>query len=123
VLIQFQEKVTQTFGRQRKKIAIGVYDLDQISGDIDYTAELKAQLSFVPLNSTQAMTARQILQDHPSGKLYGHTLPESDLVQCCRTPAVRFYPCRPSSTPLALAKSPPTAAIYLLMSPASCPKR
>jgi phenylalanyl-tRNA synthetase beta chain len=39
VLIQFQEKVTQTFGRQRKKIAIGVYDLDQISGDVDYTAE------------------------------------------------------------------------------------
>lgn len=26
VLVQFQEKVTQTFGRQRRKIAIGVYE-------------------------------------------------------------------------------------------------
>jgi phenylalanyl-tRNA synthetase beta chain len=84
VLIQFQEKVTQTFGRQRKKIAIGVYDLDQISGDIEYAAELKDKLSFVPLNSTQAMTARQIIEDHPSGKIYGHTLPESDLAPVLR---------------------------------------
>jgi phenylalanyl-tRNA synthetase beta chain len=80
VLIQFQEKVTQTFGRQRKKIAIGVYDLDQITGDLDYTARPQAQVSFIPLGSDRPMTALQILQDHPAGKLYGHTLPESDRV-------------------------------------------
>lgn len=80
VLIQFQEKVTQTFGRQRKKIAIGVYDLDQITGDLDYTAAPKNQVRFVPLGANQPMTAAQILQDHPSGKLYGHTLPEGDWV-------------------------------------------
>jgi phenylalanyl-tRNA synthetase beta chain len=87
VLVQFQEKVTQTFGRQRKKIAIGVYDLDQIAGDVDYTAEPQDQLSFVPLNSDRTMTARQILQEHPSGKLYGHTLPDSDLVPVLRDSA------------------------------------
>ncbi|HIK43561.1 MAG TPA: phenylalanine--tRNA ligase subunit beta [Leptolyngbyaceae cyanobacterium M65_K2018_010] len=84
VLIQFQEKVTQTFGRQRKKIAIGVYDLDQIQGNLTYTAVPQDQLCFVPLHSPQPMTGRQILTDHPSGRLYGHTLPASDLVPVLR---------------------------------------
>ncbi|MBD2107793.1 phenylalanine--tRNA ligase subunit beta [Nodosilinea sp. FACHB-13] len=78
VLVQFQEKVTQTFGRQRKKIAIGVYDLDKISGDLTYAAESLDQLTFVPLHSTQPMTARQILREHPAGKTYGHTLSGND---------------------------------------------
>ncbi|MEM6424519.1 MAG: phenylalanine--tRNA ligase subunit beta [Cyanobacteria bacterium P01_D01_bin.128] len=80
VLVQFQEKVTQTFGRQRKKIAIGVYDLDQISGNLIYTSAPKGQLQFLPLNAEQPMTAAQILTQHPAGKLYSHTLPEGDRV-------------------------------------------
>ncbi|NJL44648.1 MAG: phenylalanine--tRNA ligase subunit beta [Leptolyngbyaceae cyanobacterium SM2_3_12] len=84
VLIQFQEKVTQTFGRQRKKIAIGVYDLDQLSGDLFYTAAPRAELTFVPLGGDQPLTADQILRQHPAGKLYGHTLPDSDWVPVLR---------------------------------------
>ncbi len=80
VLIQFQEKVTQTFGRQRKKIAIGVYDLDQITGNLSYTAVNKDQLTFIPLGTDQPMTAAQILKEHPSGKLYGYTLPDGPQV-------------------------------------------
>lgn len=79
-LVQFQEKATQTFGRQRKKIAIGVYDLAQIQGDIEYGAVAKTELSFVPLLGDRPMTAQEILTNHPSGLLYGHTLPESDRV-------------------------------------------
>jgi phenylalanyl-tRNA synthetase beta chain len=75
VLIQFQEKVTQTFGRQRKKIAIGVYDLDAIQGDVTYTAEDWDSLQFTPLHGSEPLSARQILTDHPIGQLYGHTLP------------------------------------------------
>ncbi|WOD41353.1 phenylalanine--tRNA ligase subunit beta [Nodosilinea sp. E11] len=84
VLVQFQEKVTQTFGRQRKKIAIGVYDLDQISGDLTYGAEPLDELTFVPLHNTQLMTARQILQDHPAGKTYGAALAAGDLAPVLR---------------------------------------
>ncbi|PZV01235.1 MAG: phenylalanine--tRNA ligase subunit beta [Leptolyngbya sp.] len=84
VLVQFQEKVTQTFGRQRKKIAIGVYDLDKISGDLTYGAEPADELTFVPLHSSQPMTARQILREHPAGKTYGHTLPGEDNVPVLR---------------------------------------
>ncbi len=84
VLIQFQEKVTQTFGRQRKKIAIGVYDLDPIAGDVEYTVAAKQQFSFVPLGREEPMTADQILRQHPSGQLYSHTLPEGDHVPVLR---------------------------------------
>ena len=84
VLVQFQEKVTQTFGRQRKKIAIGVYDLDKISGDLTYGAEPLDGFSLVPLHGTQPMTARQILQTHPAGKTYGSALPAGNLAPLLR---------------------------------------
>jgi phenylalanyl-tRNA synthetase beta chain len=80
LLIQFQEKVTQTFGRQRKKIAIGVYDLDRITGDLTYTARPAADLQFVPLGATTPITAAALLAHHPAGKMYGATLPSPDVV-------------------------------------------
>lgn len=83
-LIQFQEKVTQTFGRQRKKIAVGVYDLAAITGAIEYTIAHKDELSFVPISGNSIMTAREILAQHPTGKLYAHTLPEGDFVPVLR---------------------------------------
>ena len=79
-LIQFQEKVTQTFGRQRQKIAIGIYDLDQITGNIEYTAAPKESLRFVPLGGDRPLTAAQILREHPNGRLYGRTLPQANEV-------------------------------------------
>ncbi|MFH7244224.1 MAG: phenylalanine--tRNA ligase subunit beta [Spirulina sp.] len=84
VLIQFQEKVTQTFGRQRKKIAIGVYDLDRIVGPLTYTAQAKTDVTFVPLGETAPLTAVNLLAHHPAGKLYGSTLPEGDTVPVLR---------------------------------------
>jgi phenylalanyl-tRNA synthetase beta chain len=80
VLVQFQEKVTQTFGRQRRKIAIGVYDLSQVAGNLTYRALPLDQVCFTPLHGQTPMTARQILTDHPAGQLYGHTLAGHDQV-------------------------------------------
>lgn len=79
-LLQFQEKVTQTFGRQRQKIAIGIYDFDQIQGELHYTTADKAALSFVPLKQETALSAQQILAEHPNGLLYGSTLPPGNQV-------------------------------------------
>ncbi|QQE63340.1 phenylalanine--tRNA ligase subunit beta [Leptolyngbya sp. BL0902] len=80
VLMQFQEKVTQTFGRQRKKIAIGIYDLDGLTGHLTYTARPKTDLTFVPLGETAPITAADILDHHPAGQLYGSTLPAGEMV-------------------------------------------
>lgn len=77
-LIQFQEKVTRTFGRQRQKMAIGVYDLDPIQGLIDYTAIPQDDVEMVPLGSDRSMSGREILQQHPNGRLFSRTLPQAD---------------------------------------------
>jgi phenylalanyl-tRNA synthetase beta chain len=86
-LIQFQEKVCQTFGRQRQKMAIGIYDLDQVSGDLEYTTADKTQLSFIPLGGDRPLTVEQLLSQHPSGRLYAHTLPAGKLVPVLRDSA------------------------------------
>lgn len=83
-LIQFQEKVAQTFGRQRQKIAIGIYNRDRIQGDVDYAAVHKDELRFAPIKSDRSLTAREILAEHPNGKLYRHILPPGDQVPVLR---------------------------------------
>jgi phenylalanyl-tRNA synthetase beta chain len=71
-LVQFQEKVTQTYGRQRQKIAMGFYDLDQVQGDLRYTTADRHHLRFVPLGSDRPLTAQEILnQPHQP---YAHLL-------------------------------------------------
>jgi phenylalanyl-tRNA synthetase beta chain len=61
-------------------IALPSTALPSSAGTITYTTAHKDTLSFTPLRSDMPMTAREILTHHPSGKLYAHTLPESDFV-------------------------------------------
>lgn len=75
-IIQFQDKVCQTFGRQRKKIAIGIYDLSRINGNIEYTAEDKNIISFIPLKGDKELTGQEIITQHPTGIKYASALPD-----------------------------------------------
>lgn len=70
-LIQLQEKVAGTFGRGRKEVAIGVYDLSRIKSPIKYTTA-KLNKKFVPLDFEEEMTIKEILEKHPKGKEFGH---------------------------------------------------
>lgn len=67
-LINFTEKLTETYGRKRKKIAIGLHDNSKISGDIHYSASDSGFM--VPLGDTQKHTFSQILLKHPKGVQY-----------------------------------------------------
>lgn len=73
-MIQLQEKVCQTFGRDRDDAAIGVYDYDKIKGPIRYTTFRPDELKFVPLGFTKEMSLRKILEEHPKGQEYGRLL-------------------------------------------------
>ncbi|MBI4145015.1 phenylalanine--tRNA ligase subunit beta [Candidatus Woesearchaeota archaeon] len=77
-LIQFQEKLHTTYCRNRKKAAIGVYPLDGITWPVSYLARRPDQISFQPLDAHKALSARQILEQHPAGKAYGHLLKDAD---------------------------------------------
>jgi len=78
-IIQLQEKLHVTFGRQRKKLAIGIYPLEQIKLPISYKALKPNEIKFQPLESEIPMTGLQILSQHPTGRDYAHLLEGKDM--------------------------------------------
>jgi phenylalanyl-tRNA synthetase beta chain len=73
-MIQLQEKISVTFGRNRKEVAIGVYDMSRIKSPIEYTTVAPAGIKFVPLDFQKEMTPKEILEQHPKGKEHAHLL-------------------------------------------------
>ncbi|RLG21632.1 phenylalanine--tRNA ligase subunit beta [Candidatus Micrarchaeota archaeon] len=72
-LMQMQEKLHTTQCRNRKKASIGLYDLDTITFPLTYKA-VDSSFKFRPLGYDNEMTVKQILEEHPKGKAYGHLL-------------------------------------------------
>jgi phenylalanyl-tRNA synthetase beta chain len=77
-LIQVQEKLHATMGRERAKGAIGVHDLVALKGapaggekTIRYVGVEPEGDRFVPLDSDAEMTPADVLSDHPIGDTYG----------------------------------------------------
>ncbi|MFH7860697.1 MAG: phenylalanine--tRNA ligase subunit beta [Candidatus Aenigmatarchaeota archaeon] len=73
-IIQLQEKICTTFGRNRKEVALGVYELDRIKPPIRFTTVKPEEIKFVPLDFEEELTPKEILEKHPKGKEYGHLL-------------------------------------------------
>jgi len=73
-MIQLQEKVSITFGKNRKEVAIGVYDYHRIKPPITFTAVRPDGIRFAPLEFEEAMTPAEILKKHPKGMEYAHLL-------------------------------------------------
>ncbi len=69
-LIQLQEKICQSFGKKREQVAIGLFDLDKVKGNVRYYAA-ETSLEFVPLGFNESMSLKEILLKHPKGKEYG----------------------------------------------------
>ncbi|MCS7140372.1 MAG: phenylalanine--tRNA ligase subunit beta [Candidatus Nezhaarchaeota archaeon] len=75
-LIQLQEVLHRTHGRNRRKFAIGLHNFDVIDPPITYTAKPFDSFSFVPLGEDIKMTGREILEKHAKGKEYGWIIGE-----------------------------------------------
>ena len=73
-IIDLQEKLHNTIGRNRKKVAIGIYPLEKIKLPIKYEALPPEKIKFIPLEFDKELTGLQILQKHPAGKEYAHLL-------------------------------------------------
>ncbi len=74
IIIDMQEKLHATIGRNRKKAAIGIYPLEKIALPIIYEARKPIDIKFIPLEAEKEMTGSQILQQHPKGKEFSHLL-------------------------------------------------
>jgi phenylalanyl-tRNA synthetase beta chain len=76
-LMQVQEKLHQTHGRKRKRVAIGVHDFDRIKFPLLYKAVAPDSYSFVPLGDKKNFTLEQILKKTPKGQAYAWTLSDA----------------------------------------------
>jgi phenylalanyl-tRNA synthetase beta chain len=77
-LIQMQEKLHQTYCRNRRKAAIGIYPLERIVWPVRFEARAPSDIKFTPLEASREMTATQILSTLPAGQAYGHLLQNLD---------------------------------------------
>ena len=96
-LIQLQEKLHATMGRQRRKGAIGIHDLTMLKGEVlERTSEEPGDVEtstagskavtytgipadgerFVPLDSDREMTPGEVLEEHPTGTDYADLVAE-----------------------------------------------
>ena len=73
-IIDIQEKLHATIGRNRKKAAIGIYPLEKITLPITYEARAPDKIKFTPLGSNEEMTGLQILQRTSTGREYAKLL-------------------------------------------------
>lgn len=72
-LMEVQEDLHWTIGRNRRRMAVGVHDLEKVNFPLRYTA-VDADFSFVPLDFDRSMTIAEILREHPKGKEFGFIL-------------------------------------------------
>ncbi len=79
-VMQLQEKLHFTTGRKRKKMAIGIHDLDKIKGTkITYKVS-KGDEKFIPLDTDEEMNVDEVLKKHKKGVEYAHLCEEGKLI-------------------------------------------
>ncbi|BFU89514.1 MAG: Phenylalanyl-tRNA synthetase, beta subunit [Nitrospira sp.] len=83
-LIQTQEKLADIFGRKRKTVSIGVYQLRNITFPVTYELVKPDDVRFTPLGMETTMTLSEILMVHPKGLEYGPILAVKSLLPILR---------------------------------------
>jgi len=79
-LMTIQEHLHWAVGRDRKKVAIGVHDLDKVKAPYRYTAVKPDSVSFIPLHGDgYAMNLEEILLLHDKGIEYAKILEGKDV--------------------------------------------
>ncbi|MEM2452046.1 MAG: phenylalanine--tRNA ligase subunit beta, partial [Candidatus Methanomethylicia archaeon] len=72
-LMNMQEALHITIGRNRRKVAIGIHDYDKIEPPIMYM-EVNGDEKMIPLDMSEELSLREILVKHPKGKTYAGLL-------------------------------------------------
>jgi len=73
-MMDLQEKLHLTLGRDRKKVAIGIHDYRTVKPPFTYKAVLPNEVSFIPLQGSRRMTPAEILKEHEKGRAYAFVL-------------------------------------------------
>ncbi len=76
--VQLQEKLHETMGRKRDKLAIGLHDLSEVKPPFTYKAVEPEKVSFTPLEYDKNMQLGEILDKHEKGMKYSWILEDED---------------------------------------------
>jgi len=77
--MHMQDKLDQTYGRNRQRTSIGMYNLDLVKPPLQYTVAKPNEVSFAPLGFMEKMNLKQMLTRHPKGLEYGHIVSKHPL--------------------------------------------
>ena len=80
-IIQLQEKLHTSYGRNRKKVAIGIYPMEKIKFPITYKALPSEKIKFIPLEYNTILNGKQILTETNTGRDYAHLLEMKNSIQ------------------------------------------
>ncbi len=78
-LVDLQERLHTTTGRRRRKVAVGIHDLDRVEAPFTYKAVAPHDIRFVPLGHAGEMDLAQILTRHEKGVEYAPILQGKDV--------------------------------------------
>lgn len=78
-MISMQELLSESIGRKRSKVAIGMHDLDKIRGPISYSGSSHDE-EMVPLDQTESMKLVDVLEKTEKGKEYGNIINSAKLL-------------------------------------------
>ena len=73
-MIEIQEKIHDSFGRNRKKASIGIYPCSDFKFPVTFLAQKPKDIKFRPLESQEEMNGLDIVTKHEKGKEFGHLL-------------------------------------------------
>jgi len=77
-VMDLQEKLHLTVGRNRRKVAIGIHDFDAVTPPFLYTAVAPEAVSFLPLQGSREMNLREILEEHDKGRAFAFVLEDKE---------------------------------------------
>ncbi|ADZ09197.1 Phenylalanyl-tRNA synthetase beta chain [Methanobacterium lacus] len=77
-IMDFQEDLHWVLGRDRKKVAIGIHNLDVLTPPFNYIAAEPKENSFIALETTEEQNLDDILFNHKKGKKYSHLIEKFD---------------------------------------------
>jgi phenylalanyl-tRNA synthetase beta chain len=69
-IMQLQESIDFTIGRDRAKTAIGIHNFEPVKPPFFYREVGPRDIEFVPLGFSKKMTIEKILKEHPKGIQY-----------------------------------------------------
>lgn len=70
-MIQSQDKLSNIYGRRRRMVSIGIYELDRIIFPVNYKPVEPEGVYFTPLGMDERINLKEILEKHPKGITYG----------------------------------------------------